>query len=117
MDNCRIQMWVKTDPFLVGALQLHPPSKFSIHYLRKMSTYVRTHSSEDCYPRLCWGMWRHIACGKLQLEEDTAWLYFEVFLSVSERSTQGSLEWAEAASSCTSVEGYERVRSQVQHLI
>ncbi|XP_075462936.1 TBCC domain-containing protein 1 isoform X3 [Ascaphus truei] len=113
MDNCRIQMWVKTDPFLVGALQLHPPSKFSIHYLRKMSTYVRTHSSEDCYPRLCWGMWRHIACGKLQLEEDTAWLYFEVFLSVSERSTQGSLEWAEAASSCTSVEGYERVRSQL----
>ncbi|XP_053554522.1 TBCC domain-containing protein 1 [Bombina bombina] len=113
MDKYRAQLWVKTDPFLVGALQLPPPSKFSMHYLRKMSTYVRTRSVEGCYPRLYWVMWRHIACGKLQLEEDTAWLYFEVFHSLSEKNAQKSLEWAEAASSCTSLEEYEKVKSKL----
>ncbi|XP_063286269.1 TBCC domain-containing protein 1 [Pelobates fuscus] len=113
MERFRVHLWAKTDPFLVGALQHPPPAKFSMHYLRKMATYVRTRSGEGCYPRLCWSMWRHIACGKLQLVEDTAWLYFEGFHSLSERSAPRSLEWAEVVSSCSSVEEYERARSKL----
>ncbi|XP_053327515.1 TBCC domain-containing protein 1 [Spea bombifrons] len=113
MEKYRVHLWAKTDPFLVGALPHPPPAKFSMHYLRKMATYVRTRSGEGCYPRLCWSMWRHIACGKLQLVEETAWLYFEVFHNLSERSAPKSLEWAEVASSCTSVEEYEKARSKL----
>ncbi|CAI9598318.1 unnamed protein product [Staurois parvus] len=113
MDTHRVQMWARVDPFLIGVLQFPPPAKFNLHYLRKMATYVRTRSVDGCFPRLCWTMWRHIACGKLQLLEDVAWLYFEAFHSLSERSAPKSLEWAEAASSCKSVEEYERVRSKL----
>ncbi|KAM4626314.1 TBCC domain-containing protein 1 isoform 2-T2 [Discoglossus pictus] len=107
MDHYKVHLWPRTDPFLVGALQLPPPAKFSLHYLRKMASYVRTRSVEGCYPRLCWVMWRHIACGKLQLDEDTAWLYYEAFHGMTERSPQKNLEWAENVSSCASVEEYE----------
>ncbi|XP_056392161.1 TBCC domain-containing protein 1 isoform X4 [Hyla sarda] len=112
MDAYKVQIWAKTDPFLIGALQFPPPAKFNMHYLRKMATYVRTRSAEGCYPRLNWTMWRHIACGKLQLVEDTAWLYFEAFHSLTERSAPKSLEWAERVSSCSSVDEYEKVKSK-----
>ncbi|XP_040213036.1 TBCC domain-containing protein 1 isoform X1 [Rana temporaria] len=113
MDTHRVQLWARMDPFLIGVLQFPPPAKFNLHYLRKMATYVRTRTVDGCFPRLYWTMWRHIACGKLQLQEDMAWLYFEVFHSLSERTAIKSLEWAEAASSCKSVEEYERVRSKL----
>lgn len=113
MDPYKVQIWAKTDPFLIGALQFPPPAKFNMHYLRKMATYVRTRSAEGSYPRLSWAMWRHIACGKLQLVEDTAWLYFEAFHSLTERSAHKSLEWAEQVSSCSSVDEYEKVKSKV----
>lgn len=113
MDPYKVQIWAKTDPFLIGALQFPPPAKFNMHYLRKMATYVRTRSAEGSYPRLSWAMWRHIACGKLQLVEDTAWLYFEAFHSLTERSAHKSLEWAEQVSSCSSVDEYEKVKSKL----
>ncbi|XP_073414231.1 TBCC domain-containing protein 1 [Dendrobates tinctorius] len=111
MDAYKVQVWARTEPFLIGALPFPPPAKFSMHYLRKMATYVRARSAEGCYPRLRWPMWRHIACGKLQLAEDTAWLYYEAFHCLTERSAHKSLEWAECVSSCSSVGEYEEVRS------
>ncbi|XP_044149167.1 TBCC domain-containing protein 1 [Bufo gargarizans] len=113
MDAYKVQIWAKADPFLIGALQFPPPAKFNMHYLRKMATYVRTRSAEGCLPRLSWAMWRHIACGKLQLVEDTAWLYFEAFHSLTERSAHRSLEWAECVSSCSSVAEYETAKSKL----
>ncbi|KAG8452503.1 hypothetical protein GDO86_004332, partial [Hymenochirus boettgeri] len=112
MDHCRVQLWAKSDPFLVGTLLLPPPAKFSVHYLRKMALYVRSNASEGCYPRLYWRKWRHIACGKLQIKDDLAWIYFEVFHSFFERSAAESLEWAEAASSCSSSEEYEALKNK-----
>ncbi|XP_073503929.1 TBCC domain-containing protein 1 isoform X2 [Phyllobates terribilis] len=113
MDAYKVQVWVKTEPFLIGALPFPPPAKFSMHYLRKMATYVRARSAEGCYPRLSWPMWRHIACGKLQLAEDTAWLYYEAFHCLTERSAQKSLEWAECVACCSSVDEYEAARSKL----
>ncbi|XP_069081886.1 TBCC domain-containing protein 1 isoform X1 [Pleurodeles waltl] len=113
MDPLNVQLWAKTEPFLVGALQLPPPSKFSLHYLRKMSTYVRTRANDGCYPRLYWPMWRHIACGKLQLAEDLAWLYFQVFDSLVERNAVDRLEWAETVSNCKSSEELDKIRNKL----
>uniref|UniRef100_A0A8C1ZSU6 TBCC domain-containing protein 1 n=1 Tax=Cyprinus carpio TaxID=7962 RepID=A0A8C1ZSU6_CYPCA len=77
-------VWPRLEPFLIGVLPATPPSKFSMHYLRKMACYVRT--LDGCFPRLGWHMWRHIACGKLQLEEELVWLYFETFYLLMPRS-------------------------------
>lgn len=112
MEQPTVSLWVKMEPFIVGALQIPPPSKFSMHYLRKMSTYVRMRSSEGYYPYLSWPMWRHIACGKLQLEKDLAWLYFELFDSLVERTSEKRLEWAEVISSCATEEEAEEQRNK-----
>lgn len=112
MDQPTVSLWVKMEPFLLGALQIPPPTKFSVHYLRKMSTYVRMRASEGYYPYLSWPMWRHIACGKLQLEKDLAWLYFELFDSLVERSPEKRLEWAEVIASCATEEEAEKQKNK-----
>lgn len=82
-----------------------------MHYLRKMSVYVRTR--DGCYPALSWPMWRHIACGKLQLQEDLAWLYFETFDLLNGHSPQQRLEWAECLSLCSSKNQLDQQRNKV----
>lgn len=103
MDQSGILLWVKAEPFIVGALQEPPPSKLSLHYLKKIAAYVRTRATERAYPRLYWSTWRHIACGKLQLAKDLAWLYFEIFDNLSERTPEERLEWSEILSNCTTL--------------
>lgn len=113
MDQPRVLLWVKAEPFLVGALQEPPPSKFSLHYLRKIASYVRTRATEGAYPRLYWPTWRHIACGKLQLAKDLAWLYFEIFDNLSVRTPEERLEWSELLSNCTTEDEVEKQRNQL----
>ncbi|KAK2505224.1 hypothetical protein MC885_011148 [Smutsia gigantea] len=113
MDQSGVLLWVKAEPFIVGALQVPPPSKFSLHYLRKISTYVRTRATEGAYPRLYWSTWRHIACGKLQLAKDLAWLYFEIFDSLAVKTPEERLEWSEILSNCMSEEEVEKQRNQL----
>ncbi|XP_004834890.1 TBCC domain-containing protein 1 isoform X1 [Heterocephalus glaber] len=113
MDQSGVLLWVKAEPFIVGALQIPPPSKFSLHYLKKIATYVRTRAIERAYPRMYWSTWRHIACGKLQLAKDVAWLYFEIFDSLSMRSPEERLEWSEILSNCISENEIEKQRNQV----
>ncbi|GCC27555.1 hypothetical protein chiPu_0005980 [Chiloscyllium punctatum] len=113
MEQPSVHLWVKHETFIVGVLQITPPSKFSMHYLRKMATYVRTKGGDGGYPRLTWPMWRHIACGKLQLAEYLAWLYFETFDGLLERSSEERLEWAEAVSHCRSEEEVDKLKSKL----
>ncbi|XP_060226107.1 TBCC domain-containing protein 1 isoform X2 [Meriones unguiculatus] len=112
MDQSGVLLWVKAEPFIVGSLQVPPPSKFSLHYLRKIASYVRTRATEGAYPRLYWSTWRHIACGKLQLAKDLAWLYFEIFDSLSARTPEERLEWSEILSNCITEDEVEKQRNQ-----
>lgn len=111
MEACTASIWPRMEPFLLGALQVAPPSKLSMHYLRKMACYVRTR--EGCFPQLNWHMWRHIACGKLQLAEELAWLYFETFDLLVPRAPEEKLEWAEALSQSQSPRELDRQRSKL----
>lgn len=113
MDQSGVLLWVKAEPFIVGALQEPPPSKLSLHYLKKVAAYVRTRATERAYPRLYWPTWRHIACGKLQLAKDLAWLYFEIFDNLSERTPEERLEWSEILSNCTTKDEVEKQRNQL----
>ncbi|KAL4616599.1 TBCC domain-containing protein 1 [Arapaima gigas] len=111
MEQCGVRVWARLEPFLLGALQVAPPSKLSLHYLRKMATYVRVR--EGCFPYLSWPMWHHIACGKLQLSEDLAWLYFETFDLLRPRTPEQRLEWAEGLSQCGTPRELERMRNRL----
>lgn len=91
--------------------QVAPSSKLGLHYLRKMATYVRTR--EGSFPMLGWPMWRHIACGKLQLPDDLAWLYFETFDLLQGHTAEERLEWAECLSQCSSKTELDQQRSKV----
>ncbi|TRY91847.1 hypothetical protein DNTS_027195 [Danionella cerebrum] len=111
MEKYSAYIWPCLNPFLIGVLPATPPSKFCMHYLRKMASYVRTR--DGCFPRLGWHMWRHIACGKLQLAEDLAWLYFETFDLLIPHTAEQSLEWAEALSQCQTQRELEWQRSKL----
>lgn len=76
-----------------------------------MAVYVQTR--DGCFPSLGWPMWRHIACGKLLLPEDTAWLFFETFDLLVGRTPQERLERAELLSQCSSKSQLDHQRSQV----
>ncbi|KAK5860633.1 hypothetical protein PBY51_022095 [Eleginops maclovinus] len=111
MEADSVSIWPRIEPFLLGALQVAPPTKLSLHYLRKMATYVRTR--DGCFPSLSWPMWRHIACGKLQLPEDLTWLYFETFDLLIGHAPQERLEWAECLSQCSNKSELDRQRSKL----
>ncbi|KAI5621443.1 TBCC domain-containing protein 1 isoform 1 [Silurus asotus] len=111
METCSASVWPRLELFLLGALQAAPPGKLSMHYLRKMASYVRTR--DCCFPRLSWHMWRHIACGKLQLPEELAWLYFETFDLLVPRTVEEKLEWAEALSQSLTPRDLDRQRSKL----
>ena len=141
MEEDSVTLWPRMEPFLLGALQVNtflevssemmlsrwrkcdinleslpsqvaPSSKLSLHYLRKMATYVRTR--DGCFPVLGWPMWRHIACGKLQLPEDLAWLYFESFDLLVGHTAEERLESAECLSQCSSKSELDQQRSKVK---
>ncbi|KAF7655659.1 hypothetical protein LDENG_00052630 [Lucifuga dentata] len=111
MEGRTVRIWPRTDPFLLAALPVAASSKLSWHYLRKMATYVRT--QDGCFPALSWPKWRHIACGKLQLPEELAWLYIETFDLFSGNTPKKKLEWAECLSECSSQSELNQQRSRL----
>ncbi|XP_032371138.1 TBCC domain-containing protein 1 [Etheostoma spectabile] len=111
MEADSVSIWPRMEPFLLGALQVAPSSKLSLHYLRKMAIYVRTR--DGCFPILGWPMWKHIACGKLQLPEDLAWLYFETFDLLIGHTPEERLEWAECLSQCSSKSELDQQRNKL----
>ncbi|NWW09433.1 TBCC1 protein, partial [Oreocharis arfaki] len=109
-----VRLWVRTEPFLVGALPAPPPARLTPHYLRKAAAYARARADQGCFPRLRWPCWRHIACGKLQLSREIAWLYFELFRGLLGPAPPFRLRWAEAEAACASAEELERERSKAR---
>ncbi|NXQ36775.1 TBCC1 protein, partial [Alaudala cheleensis] len=109
-----VRLWVRTEPFLVGALPAPPPARLTPHYLRKAAAYARARADQGCFPRLRWPCWRHIACGKLQLSRDIAWLYFELFRGLLGPAPPLRLRWADAEAACANAEELERERSKAR---
>uniref|UniRef100_A0A1A8GMD7 TBCC domain-containing protein 1 n=1 Tax=Nothobranchius korthausae TaxID=1143690 RepID=A0A1A8GMD7_9TELE len=111
MEAGRAAIWPRMEPFLLGALQVAPSSKLGLPYLRKMAIYVRTR--DGCFPVLGWPRWKRIACGKLLLPEDVAWLYFETFDLLVDHHPQQRLEWAERLSQCSSKSELDHARNML----
>uniref|UniRef100_A0A1A8KA37 TBCC domain-containing protein 1 n=1 Tax=Nothobranchius kuhntae TaxID=321403 RepID=A0A1A8KA37_NOTKU len=111
MEAGRVAIWPRMEPFLLGALQVAPSSKLGLPYLRKMAIYVQTR--DGCFPVLSWPRWKRIACGKLLLPEDVAWLYFETFDLLVDHRPQQRLEWAERLSQCSSKSELDHARNML----
>lgn len=109
-----VRLWVRTEPFLVGALPVPPPARLTLHYLRKAAAYARARADQGCFPRLRWPCWRRIACAKLQLSVDIAWLYFELYRGLLGLAPPVRLRWAEAEAACTSAGELEEERSKAR---
>lgn len=106
-----ISLWVKPDPFEFGAIHAPLPPKLTLHNLYKLSVYARNKGKAG-YPKLSYSVWKHVACNKLQISEDLAWLYFETFDMLSTSSFKEHLNWNEHFACCSSQEELGHLRSQ-----
>lgn len=106
-----ITLWVKPDAFDFGAIHAPLPPKLTLHNLYKLSIYARNKGKVG-YPKLSYSVWKHVACNKLQISEDLAWLYFETFDMLSGSSFKEHSSWNENFAQCKSVEQIDRLRCQ-----
>jgi len=73
-----IQLWLKTDVFAFGALQVPPHNRIVFDNLKKLVNYVYIKNQQD-FPKLTFPLWRHVACDKLCMAPELAWIYFETY--------------------------------------
>ncbi|KAL8610824.1 hypothetical protein ACOMHN_056679 [Nucella lapillus] len=71
-----VELWVKAEPFSYGALPVAPHPRLNFTNIKKIVIYAKNKGSAG-FPKLSYSVWKHIACNKLHLTEDLAWVYFE----------------------------------------
>ncbi|PVD31714.1 hypothetical protein C0Q70_07132 [Pomacea canaliculata] len=76
MSRTGVDLWVKAEPFSYGALPVAPHPRLNFSNIKKILIYAKSKGSAG-FPKLSYSVWKHIACHKMQLTEDLAWVYFE----------------------------------------
>uniref|UniRef100_A0A2C9JGU1 C-CAP/cofactor C-like domain-containing protein n=1 Tax=Biomphalaria glabrata TaxID=6526 RepID=A0A2C9JGU1_BIOGL len=76
MASKHVSIWVKAEPFSYGTIPVAPHPRLNSTNIRKIVVYSKNKGSAG-FPRLSYTMWQHIACNKLHLSEDLAWMYFQ----------------------------------------
>nr|ADG63460.1 crystallin gamma S-like protein [Crepidula fornicata] len=71
-----VELWVKAEPFSYGALPVAPHPRLNFTNIKKIVIYAKNKGNAG-FPKLSYSVWKHIACNKLHLTEDLAWVYFE----------------------------------------
>jgi len=92
-------LWVKSEPFEFGIIHVPPPSKLLHHNLKKLFAYAKN-KGKGGYPRISYAIWKHVACNKLQISEDLAWLYFQTCDAITEQNCELKLMVAEQYLGC-----------------
>eukprot|EP00111_Clytia_hemisphaerica_P024951 TCONS_00073507-protein len=90
-----IFLWVDPEPFDIGILPHPVPVKLTHHNLRKLFAYAKN-KGKSGYPRISYSVWKHVACNKLQIEEQLAWLYFHTCEILTERNQEHHMKNAES---------------------
>ncbi|XP_038055561.1 TBCC domain-containing protein 1-like [Patiria miniata] len=104
-------LWLKFDPFHIGALQVSPHPKLSVHYLRKIAVYAKTKGKAG-FPNLSYPVWKHIALNKLNICEDLAWMFFEGYDLLCECPAETRLKLAEKLQGCKTPQEKEFIKNQ-----
>ncbi|KAK7475667.1 hypothetical protein BaRGS_00033093 [Batillaria attramentaria] len=99
-----VELWVKAEPFSYGALPVAPHPRLNFTNIKKIVIYAKNKGNAG-FPKLSYSVWKHIACNKLHLTEDLAWVYFETchFLT-TDFSPAERADRDEHFASCTSQE-------------
>lgn len=99
MASKPIFLWVNPEPFDIGIIPHPLPSKLTHHNLRKLFAYAKNKGKAG-YPRLSYSVWKHVACNKLQIEEDLAWTYFHTCEVLTEPNEEVHMMNAEQFVDC-----------------
>lgn len=76
-----VQLWPNRKIFEYGIVYSHPKITFT-----NAERIIKYSLSKENWPMLSWKVWRHMACEKLKIKEELAWVYFETFDSLQELS-------------------------------
>ena len=93
-----IYLYVKSEPFDIGIVPVSLPPKLTHHNLRKLFAYAKNKGKAG-YPRITYAVWKHVACNKLQFEEELAWLYFYSCEILTEENAETHMRNAEEIAS------------------
>ena len=69
-----VQLWPCRKLFEYGMVYCHPKITFT-----NAERIIKYSLSKENWPMLSWKVWRHMACEKLGMAEQLAWVYFETF--------------------------------------
>ncbi|XP_050409329.1 TBCC domain-containing protein 1 [Patella vulgata] len=75
MSRASVELWAKAEPFSYGAIPVAPHPRLTFTNIRKIVIYARNKGAAG-FPKLSYGVWKHIACNKLHITEDLAWMFF-----------------------------------------
>ncbi|CAG5122680.1 unnamed protein product [Candidula unifasciata] len=93
-------IWVRAEPFSYGTIPVAPHPRLNSTNIRKIVIYSKNKGSAG-FPRLSYAIWQHIACNKLHLSEELAWMYFRTCQFFTENlSPAENMEKDEKLSAC-----------------
>lgn len=85
-------LWVKSEPFCFGVLPVNPHHKLTPKALKRIILYAKN-KKDLGYPKLRYSVWRHIACTKLQLSEEMAWMFYCIYHSLTKMRAEDRIQW------------------------
>ncbi|TGZ68583.1 hypothetical protein CRM22_004190 [Opisthorchis felineus] len=77
-----VSLWPRAEPFTYGIFQVHPHPRLAVHNIKKLVSYAKS-KGKSGFPKLSYPVWKHVACNKLQLTEDLAWILFHTCLTMA----------------------------------
>jgi TBCC domain-containing protein 1 len=86
-----LAIWCRAEVFTFGALTTPPPPDITSASLKSIVKYMKK-SSTAGYPKMNYMLWRHIACSKLHMSEELAWMYFETYSMLTNVSNQRRIQ-------------------------
>jgi TBCC domain-containing protein 1 len=69
-----VRLWPNRKIFEYGIVYSHPKITFT-----NAERIIKYSLTKENWPMLSWKVWRHMACEKLKIKEELAWVYFETF--------------------------------------
>ncbi|XP_031555846.1 TBCC domain-containing protein 1-like [Actinia tenebrosa] len=109
MEVTTLALWVRAEPFDSGAIHSPLPPKLTLHNLHKLCIYSRSKGKAG-FPSITYSLWKHVACNKLGISNDQAWMYFETFDMLTQSSFKDSRTWKRQYLHCKTQEEIENLR-------
>jgi TBCC domain-containing protein 1 len=104
-----LAIWCRAEVLTFGALTTPPPPDITSASLKSIVKYMKK-SGTAGYPKMNYMLWRHIACSKLNMSEELAWMYFETYSMLTNVSNQRRLQTDIQMSKANSPTEIERLK-------